>query len=120
MSLHSGRYSATSDVILAEGWNLQRLTQPSRLFGANGIRTGADGRIDFDPGLSRGTGGSAPGLLAATLGDDYGFLNLGQPAFDLTDRGVSGRVNQHSKSFLFLFFKKEILPSRFCQKPELP
>ena len=53
--------------------------------------TGADGRIDFDPGLSRGTGGSAPGLLVATLGDDYGFLNLGQPAFDLTDRGVSGR-----------------------------
>ena len=53
--------------------------------------TGADGRIDFDPGLSRGTGGSAPGLLVATLGDDYGFLNLAQPAFDLTDRGVSGR-----------------------------
>ncbi len=53
--------------------------------------TGADGRVDFDPGLSRGTGGSAPGLLVATLGDDYGFLNLGQPAFDLTDRGVSGR-----------------------------
>jgi hypothetical protein len=53
--------------------------------------TGADGRVDFDPGLSRGTGGSAPGLLVATVGDDYGFLNLGQPAFDLTDRGVSGR-----------------------------
>ena len=53
--------------------------------------TGADGRVDFDPGLSRGAGGSAPGLLVATLGDDYGFLNLTQSAFDLTDRGVSGR-----------------------------
>ncbi len=53
--------------------------------------TGADGRVDFDPGLSRGTGGAAPGLLVATLGDDYGFLNLAQSAFDLTDRGVSGR-----------------------------
>ncbi len=53
--------------------------------------TGADGRADFDPGLSRGTGGSAPGLLVATLDDDYDFLNLAQPAFDLTDRGVSGR-----------------------------
>jgi uncharacterized protein YfaS (alpha-2-macroglobulin family) len=53
--------------------------------------TGPDGRADFDPGLSRGTGGSAPGLLVATLGDDYGFLNLGQPAFDFTDRGVGGR-----------------------------
>jgi hypothetical protein len=53
--------------------------------------TGADGRVDFDPGLSRGLGGSAPGLIVATLGDDYGFLNLAQNAFDLTDRGVSGR-----------------------------
>ena len=53
--------------------------------------TGADGRADFDPGLSRGKGGSAPGLLVATLGDDYNFLNLAQNAFDLTDRGVGGR-----------------------------
>src|SRR5271165_472558 len=53
--------------------------------------TGADGRIDFDPGLSRGKGGSAPGLLVATLGSDYNFLGLTQTAFDLTDRGVGGR-----------------------------
>ena len=53
--------------------------------------TGPDGRVDFDPGLSRGKGGSAPGLLVATLGDDYDFLNLAQNAFDLTDRGVGGR-----------------------------
>ncbi|MBV8663177.1 MAG: alpha-2-macroglobulin family protein, partial [Hyphomicrobiales bacterium] len=53
--------------------------------------TGSDGRVDFDPGLSRGTGGSAPGLLVATLADDYGFLSLQQSAFDLTDRGVGGR-----------------------------
>lgn len=30
---------------MAEGWTLIRLTDPSRLFGANGIRTGPDGRI---------------------------------------------------------------------------
>ena len=30
-------------------------------------------------------------MLVATLGDDYGFLSLTQPAFDLTDRGVAGR-----------------------------
>ena len=29
----------------ADGWRLERLTAPSRLFGANGLRTGADGRI---------------------------------------------------------------------------
>jgi sugar lactone lactonase YvrE len=30
---------------MAEGWTLERLSQPSRLQSANGIRTGADGRI---------------------------------------------------------------------------
>jgi alpha-2-macroglobulin len=53
--------------------------------------TGADGRVDFDPGLSRGKGGSAPGLLVATLAGDYGFLSLAQNVFDLSDRGVTGR-----------------------------
>ncbi len=53
--------------------------------------TGADGRADFDPGLARGKGGEAPGLIVATLGDDYNFLSLAQNAFDLTDRGVDGR-----------------------------
>ena len=53
--------------------------------------TGADGRVDFDPGLSRGKGGLAPGLLVATLAGDYNFLSLAQNAFDLSDRGVAGR-----------------------------
>src|ERR1700723_587692 len=43
--------------------------------------TGPDGRVDFDPGLSRGKGGSAPGLLVATLAGDYNFLSLAQNAF---------------------------------------
>ncbi|MDJ1159096.1 alpha-2-macroglobulin [Chelatococcus sp. SYSU_G07232] len=51
------------------------------------------GRARFDAGLARGTGGLAPGLVVATSkGGDYGFLDLGQPAFDLTDRGVKGRT----------------------------
>jgi alpha-2-macroglobulin len=53
--------------------------------------TGAGGRVDFDPGLSRGRGGSAPGLLVAALAGDYGFLSFAQNAFDLSDRGVTGR-----------------------------
>ncbi|BBZ47798.1 gluconolaconase [Mycobacterium parmense] len=32
-------------VEVAEGWELERVTAPSRLFGANGLRTGPDGRI---------------------------------------------------------------------------
>lgn len=39
------RYAAAGTPHLAEGWSLQRLTPPSRLFGANGLRTGPDGRI---------------------------------------------------------------------------
>lgn len=30
---------------VAPGWRLERLTEPSRLFGANGLRTGPDGRV---------------------------------------------------------------------------
>jgi sugar lactone lactonase YvrE len=39
------RYQAAHPAVLAEGWTLRRLTQPSRLYGANGLRTGPDGRI---------------------------------------------------------------------------
>lgn len=50
------------------------------------------GYIRFDPGLSRGTGGLAPGLLIARSSQgDYAFLDLQQTAFDLADRGVDGR-----------------------------
>lgn len=38
------RYSAPTPNV-AEGWRLERLTAPSRLFGANGLRTGPDGRV---------------------------------------------------------------------------
>jgi len=45
MSLQNARYTAAGLPNLAQGWTLKRLTQPSRLFGANGMRTGPDGRI---------------------------------------------------------------------------
>lgn len=38
------RYIATEPSV-AQGWRLERVTAPSRLFGANGLRTGPDGRI---------------------------------------------------------------------------
>jgi sugar lactone lactonase YvrE len=43
-SLPSSRYTAPIPTA-AEGWRLERLTAPSRLFGANGLRTGPDGRV---------------------------------------------------------------------------
>jgi sugar lactone lactonase YvrE len=40
----ASRYTAPPATV-AEDWTLTRLTPPSRLFGANGLRTGADGRL---------------------------------------------------------------------------
>ncbi|MGL5448087.1 MAG: alpha-2-macroglobulin family protein, partial [Rhabdaerophilum sp.] len=55
-------------------------------------RSDARGVARFEAGLSRGTGGLQPGLVSAELAGDYGFLDLTQTAFDLTDRGVKGRI----------------------------
>lgn len=56
------------------------------------VRSDANGYARFDAGLAKGQGGSAPGLVTASMGEDYGFLDLKQTAFDLSDRGVTGRV----------------------------
>lgn len=45
ISTQPSRYPVTQPVNVAEGWELERITAPSRLFGANGLRTGPDGRI---------------------------------------------------------------------------
>ncbi|MFZ3268564.1 MAG: SMP-30/gluconolactonase/LRE family protein [Mycobacterium sp.] len=45
MLLQEGRSGVGTSPALAEGWRMERLTPPSRLFGANGLRTGPDGRI---------------------------------------------------------------------------
>ncbi len=37
--------SSNRPVDVAAGWTLDRVTAPSRLFGANGLRTGPDGRV---------------------------------------------------------------------------
>jgi uncharacterized protein YfaS (alpha-2-macroglobulin family) len=55
-------------------------------------KTDANGYVLFDAGLARGEGGLSPALLVATdAKGDYAFLNLKSPAFDLSDRGVTGR-----------------------------
>lgn len=45
MSPQASRYPAAAEPSVAEGWRLERVTAPSRLFGANGLRTGPDGRV---------------------------------------------------------------------------
>jgi uncharacterized protein YfaS (alpha-2-macroglobulin family) len=56
-------------------------------------KSDADGHALFEPGLVRGEGGLAPALLVASEApNDYAFLNLKTPGFDLSDRGVAGRA----------------------------
>ncbi|MGV0745203.1 SMP-30/gluconolactonase/LRE family protein [Mycolicibacterium sp. XJ870] len=43
LSVQDARYTANPTA--AEGWQLRQVTAPSGLFGANGLRTGPDGRI---------------------------------------------------------------------------
>ena len=53
----------------------------------------AEGHALFAPGLMRGTGGMAPGLLTAEgPAGDYSFLDMARAPMDLTDRGVDGRA----------------------------
>ncbi len=54
-------------------------------------KTDANGAVMFAPGLSKGLGGLEATLVVAQTAEDYGFIDLSQSAFDLTDRGVSGR-----------------------------
>jgi uncharacterized protein YfaS (alpha-2-macroglobulin family) len=55
-------------------------------------RTDDAGHVLFEAGLARGEGGLSPALLSVSgEKNDYAFLSLKSPAFDLTDRGVDGR-----------------------------
>jgi hypothetical protein len=55
-------------------------------------KTDDAGHVLFEAGLARGDGGLSPALLTV-IGEkaDYAFLSLKSNAFDLSDRGVSGR-----------------------------
>ena len=53
--------------------------------------TDAAGYARFAPGLLRGAAASSPALVTVEKGDDFAFLGLTSPAFDLSDRGVRGR-----------------------------
>jgi uncharacterized protein YfaS (alpha-2-macroglobulin family) len=56
-------------------------------------KTDDTGHVLFEAGLARGEGGLSPAMLTVT-GEkaDYAFLSLKTSAFDLSDRGVSGRT----------------------------
>jgi len=56
-------------------------------------KTDDTGHAVFEAGLGRGEGGLSPAMLTVTTDKaDYAFLSLKSNAFDLSDRGVSGRA----------------------------
>lgn len=82
-SLESGRPAPNVELRLLARNNTELAT----------VTSDAEGRAKFDPGLLRASGGRAVrGLYAYGPGGDFNLLDLGQPAFDLSDRGVEGRV----------------------------
>lgn len=72
------------------GVTLTLLSRANAVLGK--AETDAMGYAVFPAGLTRGTGGAAPGLVTAEEGgEDIAFLSLTDPEFDLSDRGVEGR-----------------------------
>src|SRR5947199_726198 len=66
-------------------------------------KTDESGHVLFEAGLARGEGGLSPAMLTVS-GEktDYAFLSLKSNAFDLSDRGVSGRtVPAGADAFLY-------------------
>ena len=56
--------------------------------------TDSSGMVHFAAGLLRGKGAAAPGVITARAsGGDFTILDLSRPAFDFSDRGVTGRAS---------------------------
>ena len=64
------RYTGPSPAKVADGWTITRLTPPSRLSGANGIRTGTDGRIYV---------ASVPSSSISAINPDTGAIEVISP-----------------------------------------
>ena len=57
------------------------------------VTSDADGIARIPAGCVRGSGGDEPfAVMAYGKDGDFNFLEVGRPAFDLSDRGVSGRA----------------------------
>ncbi|MGR3714311.1 MAG: alpha-2-macroglobulin family protein [Shimia sp.] len=76
----------------ASAWQNAKVTLLSRANRVLGTaESDAEGYAQFEAGLTRGTSGAAPALVMVETDDDFSFLSLTDPAFDLSDRGVEGR-----------------------------
>ena len=73
------------------GINVDLISQANEVLAS--ATTDDQGHVVFDAALTHGTGGAAPAMVMAAVGeDDFSFLPLTDPEFDLSDRGVEGRA----------------------------
>ncbi|MFV1440322.1 MULTISPECIES: alpha-2-macroglobulin family protein [unclassified Phaeobacter] len=85
-----------ADAAPRAGVRLQLVSNANAVLGT--AVSDADGYARFDAGLTRGEGASAPAVIMALSGEedaaevDFAFLSLRDAAFDLSDRGVEGRL----------------------------
>ncbi|WP_299613762.1 alpha-2-macroglobulin family protein [uncultured Tateyamaria sp.] len=80
---------ALSDAGAVQGATVRLISQANAVLGT--AQSDADGFVEFDAGLTRGRGAARPAMVQVETADDFVFLPLSDPAFDLSDRGVEGR-----------------------------
>jgi len=80
---------ALSDAGARAGVKVSLISRGNSVIAA--LTTDDQGYVHFPAAMIAGHGNSAPALVTAELGDDYSFLSLTDPEFDLSDRGVTGR-----------------------------
>ena len=81
---------ALSDAQPKAGVQVELLSKANSVLAT--AQTDSRGYARFSPALTHGEGSRAPALIVARDGEkDMTFLSLGDPAFDLSDRGVQGR-----------------------------
>ncbi len=75
---------------MISGATIRLIAKNNQILGTQ--TTDGGGFVSFPAALARGEGGMSPAMLVAqTASGDYAFLDLTSPAFDLSDRGVTGR-----------------------------
>src|SRR5262249_41534909 len=75
-------------------------------------KTDDAGHVLFEAGRARGEGGLSPAMVTVTSEKaDYAFLSLKTSAFDLTDRGVAGRVVPTAGADAFVYAERGVYRS---------
>ncbi len=102
MATQSNRFSAESTISASKGWTASRVTTPSTLFGANGMRIGPDGRLYVAQAF-----GSQVSSIDITSGEVTTVSRIGGPIVGPDDLAFD------SRGTLYL---TEVMSERVCAR----